>query len=58
MTSLPRLTFSFGLSTGPDDRREIRSGPSTIRLGQEQARDAATGLSYPPEEVDGSWLLR
>lgn len=58
MSSLPRLTFSLGLSTGPDDRCEIRSGPSTIRFGQEQARNTTTGLSYSPEKADGKSLLK
>jgi hypothetical protein len=56
VTFLLKLTLTSRLFAGPDDRREIRSGPSTIRLGKKQARNATTGLSYPPEEVDGTWL--
>lgn len=39
--------------TGPDHRRKVRRGEASIRLWQEQGRDAVARLSHSSEEVDG-----
>jgi hypothetical protein len=52
-----RRDMSDAFCKGPDNRRSVCCGATSIRIRKEQIGDATDRLSYPSEAFDGVYLF-